>query len=54
MDILKMCNGSSDNLDDYSSEVCIPSTKEIKKIRYIPCNFKCKFDSRKCNSSLEF
>ena len=64
---LDRCVGSSNTLDDLSSRVCVLNETENLNVhvfniitginesrtltKYISCECKCKFDSKKCNSS---
>ena len=63
---LERCVGSCNALNDLSNKVCVPNKTEDLNLsmfnmitginesktltKHIPCECKCKFDGRKCNS----
>ena len=61
---LDRCVGSCNTFNDLSNKVCVPNkTEDLNMInmiagineskiltRHVSCEFKCKFDGRKCNS----
>ena len=63
---LDRCVGSCNTLNDLSNNVCVPNKTEDLNLsefniitginqskiltKNIPCNCKCRFDGRKCNS----
>ena len=64
---LDRCVGSCNTVNNLSNKVCVPNKKEDLKlimfnmirginesktlIKHISCEYKCKFDGRKCNSN---
>ena len=64
---LDRCVGSCNTLNDLSNKICVPDETEDLNLslfnvmaginesktlaKHIACKYKCKFDSRKCNSN---